>query len=197
MKKAGKGFSLVEVLVVVAIAIIVTAISLPAVRRTISSYRLDTSGHAVASMLQQVRSEAVKGNTPYYALYNTPAAPSVVIAIPAARYTPSFQNYTSSTDPTAAIAAHIVFQTTNLPTHNQLETAMGLAGGVAPQIGQEIGFNARGLPCAKNGGAWICGGPVAFEWFMQNELTQQWAAITVSPAGRIKFWRMTGNGVWQ
>jgi type II secretory pathway pseudopilin PulG len=198
MKKTEAGFSLIEVAIVVMIALIVTAMSLPAIRRTITGYQLDSSGHAVASMLQQTRSAAVKNNTPYYAQYNSVAGPSVVIAVPALRFTPNF-NYNSSVDPTTAVASNIVFPAGAPPAHAQLETAMGVpvGGAVVGNAALPVAFNARGLPCQQGATPWQCAGPVAFEWFMQNTLTGEWEAVTVSPAGRIKAWRMTGNGQWQ
>ena len=203
MKSSRSGFSLVELAVVVMIFLIVAAIAVPAVRRTTSAYQLDSSGHNVARMLQQVRSAAVKNNTPYYALYNSVAGPSEVVAVPAIRFnaansTPSA--YNSNVDPTTAVAANITFLGGGAPpAHAQLETAMGVPAGAA-QVGGVIAFNSRGLPCSMNGAtpnAWICQGPVGFEWFMQHGMTGDWEAVTVSPAGRIKAWRMGGNGVWQ
>jgi type II secretory pathway pseudopilin PulG len=202
MKKAKAGFSLIELTLVVAIAIIVTAIALPAARRTITSYQLDTSSRALASTLQQARMAAVKNNTPYYAQYNGAAGPSVVFAVPAARFNPL--TYTAGTDPMMAISNNVSFQAGGQapPPHAQLETAMGVAAGAANlQIGGLIGFNARGLPCTQDPGIpnpWLCTtGPMAFEWFMQNNMTQEWGAVTVSPGGRIRAWHMSGNGVWQ
>lgn len=197
MKRAEKGFSLLELVVVVAVMLIVTAISLPTVRRTVNSYRLDVTGHAVASMLQQVRSAAVKNDTPYYVQYDGVAGPGLAFAVPAARYIPL--TYVPNTDPTVSVATNVGFMPVGgvPPNDAQLQAAMGLGAGVVPQIGGPIGFSARGLPCTLTGTAWRCTGPVAFEWFMQNNITQQWEAITVSPAGRIRSWRMTGAGVWQ
>lgn len=199
MKTAKAGFSLIELLVVVAIGIVVAAIAVPSARRTISSYQLDASGHALASMLQQTRMAAVKNNTPYYAQYNGVAGPSVVFAVPAARFNPL--TYQSSSDPTMAVANNVTFLAAGgvPPTHAQLETAMGVAPGAANlQIGGVIGFDGRGRPCIQNGSAWVCNtGPMAFEWFMQNNITQGWEAVTVSPAGRIRAWRMATPGAWQ
>ncbi|HET9184140.1 MAG TPA: prepilin-type N-terminal cleavage/methylation domain-containing protein [Candidatus Angelobacter sp.] len=198
MKRIHAGFSLIELIVVVAIAIIITAISLPAVRRTISSYQLDESGHNVANMLEQVRSAAVKNNTPYYAQFNTSAGPSIVNSLSAAEVLAS-ANPNPATDPTTNVASQVSFPSATPPNHAQLETAMGLpaGGGSTLQIGGQIGFNSRGLPCQKNVTAWVCDIPAGFEWFMQDGMTGEWEAVTVSPAGRIRAWRMTGNGTWQ
>jgi prepilin-type N-terminal cleavage/methylation domain-containing protein len=194
MKRSNTGFSLIELMVVVAIAIIITAISLPAVRRTVSSYQLDASGRNVANMLQATRSAASKNNTPYYAQFNTAAGPSIVNSLSAAEVVAGAAP--SSADPTTNLSGQMAFAAAAPPNHAQLETAMGLAAGGA-QIGVTIGFNTRGLPCQPTASPWICNGPVGFEWFMQHKLTGDWEAVTVSPAGRIKAWRMTGNGTWQ
>jgi prepilin-type N-terminal cleavage/methylation domain-containing protein len=201
MKSSKSGFSLVELAVVVMIFLIVVAIAVPAVRRTTSAYQLDASGRNVATMLQRVRSAAVKNNTPYYAQYNSVAGPSEVIAVPAIRFNAANSTptaYNSNVDPSTEVAANITFLAGGAPpAHAQLETAMGVPAGGA-QIGGVIAFNSRGLPCSvNNGSAWICRGPVGFEWFMQHGMTGAWEAVTVSPAGRIKAWRMSGNGVWQ
>lgn len=208
MKRSEAGFSLIELAVVVMIFLIVVAIGIPAVRRTTSAYQLDSSGHNVARMLQQVRSAAVKNDTPYYAQFNSVAGPSEVVAVPAIRFNAANSTpaaYNSNVDPTTAVAANISFLAGGgaPPNHAQLETAMGVPVGAPPpalQIGGVIAFNSRGLPCSMDAAtpnAWVCRGPVSFEWFMQHGMTGDWEAVTVSPAGRIKAWRMSRNGVWQ
>ncbi len=208
MKRSESGFSLIELAVVVMIFLIVAAIAVPAVRRTTSAYQLDSSGHNVARMLQQARSAAVKNDTPYYAQFNSVANPSEVVAVPAIRFNAANSTpaaYNSNVDPTTSVAANITFLGGGgaPPNHAQLETAMGVPVGAPPpalQIGGVIAFNSRGLPCSMDPAtpnAWICRGPVSFEWFMQHGMTGDWEAVTVSPAGRIKAWRMSRNGVWQ
>jgi Tfp pilus assembly protein FimT len=198
MRRREAGFSLVELIVVVAIAIIVMAIAVPAVKRTVTSYQLDASSRAVASMLQTVRSAAVKNETPYYAQFNGAAGPNVVFAESAAQLNANAV-YDPTIDPATSINGNIVFPAGAPPAHAQLETAMGVSAGTIVRTGGPISFNSRGIPCLQNGTAWQCTTtpPVAFEWFMQNSMSGTWAAITVSPAGRIKSWRMSGNGVWQ
>jgi prepilin-type N-terminal cleavage/methylation domain-containing protein len=190
MKKTGAGFSLIELMVVVAIAIVVAAMAVPAVKRTITSYQLDSSVHSVASMLQQTRMAAVRTNTPYYAQYNpTAALNNEAVALPATRPNPA--NYDGSQDPTAAIAGNVIFQPlAQAPNHAQLDAYLG----IAPDAGALIGFNARGIPCTSAAGnPFLCdtAAPHGFEWFMQSNVGGGWAAITVTPAGRIRSWRLT------
>jgi hypothetical protein len=168
----------------------------PAVKRTITSYQLDSSAHIVATLLQQARMRAVQTNTPYYVQYNANAAlNNEAVAVPALRENPfSYQTQ----DPVATIAAHIAFQPlAAAPNHAQLDGYLG----IAPDAAGVIGFNARGIPCtATAGNPFLCdtAAPHGFEWFMQSTVGGGWVAITVTPSGRIKSWRLTSkNGTWQ
>ena len=57
------GFSLQEVLVVVAIGLIVTAVALPSMSNAIANMKLRASMTSVSGLLQNTRSMAVKENT--------------------------------------------------------------------------------------------------------------------------------------
>lgn len=201
-----KGFSLLELMLVLAVGLIITAIALPAAKRTVTSYQLDSSGHAVASMLQSVRMAAVHGNTPYYAQANVAgiAGPTgaVIVSVPASRY-PATAGYQANVDPTVAIAQNVTIAAGAGPNQAGLEAAAGINPGTSQvQVGGDIAFNSRGLPCIQTAGPWTCstqlaGGPAAFEWYMQNSLNGEWAAVTVTPTGRIRAWRGGANGAWQ
>ena len=204
--RRNRGFTLIETVLVVAIALIITAIAVPAIRRTVSIYRLDASSHALASMLQEARMSAVKTNQPYYAEYGVVGtagvAPNMAIALPASRVNIPFVppltggQYTPSTDPAIATSGNVNVSAAGaaVPGHGQLDNSMGVAA-AAVQAGGAIGFNARGMPCVPNNASqWLCNGAATgFIWFMQDAMTGGWAAVTVSPAGRIKSWRLTST----
>lgn len=59
---AEKGFSLLEMLVVVAILITVMAIAAPSLLRAINSYRLESNARAVSGLIQRTRFEAMRRN---------------------------------------------------------------------------------------------------------------------------------------
>lgn len=56
------GFSLLEMLVVVAILLTVMAIAAPSLMRSIASYRLESNARAISSLIQRARFEAMRRN---------------------------------------------------------------------------------------------------------------------------------------
>ncbi|HEU4413355.1 MAG TPA: GspH/FimT family pseudopilin [Candidatus Angelobacter sp.] len=182
------GFSLVELLIVCIILAIISAIAIPNIMQMNTNYKLDGGGHAVASLLQQARMQAVKTNVPVYASFDPNAKVFYVNSNPQTAYVAG--------NPDVALPGGITF--TGTPSnHTQLDTYVG----GTPQLGGAIGFNARGLPCTTTNGGnpAVCTSPTSgFEWFIQNA-NGGWEAITVTPAGRIKCWRLSSasSGTWQ
>lgn len=198
MKRSESGFSLLELVIVVAIILIVAAMAAPAVNRVMDAYRLDASGHSVAAVLQQARMAAVKANQPYYVQFNGTVVPNLIQAVPASRFIPPSSFTLSPGDPAASTAGDITFQGPGSLNLKDVDTAVG---GPLPsaQINGIIGFNARGMPCVPTGNSWVCPSGGGFQWFMQSNSSQSWEAITVTPAGRIRSWRLisASSGTWQ
>jgi len=192
MKRPDAGFSLIELIIVLVVLLIISTIAIPAIRVTINNYRLDAAGHAVASLLQQARLQAVKTNQSTYAQYDTTKSPNLafVNSDPTVAYV--------NGNPDAELTTTVSFQAAGMPNHAQLDAYVG--AGTEIQIGTSIGFNARGLPCMADATNVLrclqinpaTGGTRSFEWFVQSSSNQGWEAITVTAAGRIKTWRFSG-----
>lgn len=75
-----RGFSLIELLVVLAVALVLTAASVVAVQRTMSVSRLDTGISILASKISETRSNAIKHNR-QARLVITPAASRLQIFV--------------------------------------------------------------------------------------------------------------------
>ena len=60
-----RGFTLVELLIVVAIALTVAAVALPSVLNSIYNVRLRAAANEVAGLLQQAHFRAIRDNTYY------------------------------------------------------------------------------------------------------------------------------------
>lgn len=182
-----KGFSLLELMVVCALLAIIAAIAVPNITQANANYKLDAAGHSVASLLQQARMQAVKTNQPAYTKYNVNGM-VYVTGDPNAGY--------ASGNPDVALSPELSFQTAP-PNTSQLDAYVG---GTA-QIPVSIAFNARGLPCTPTANPAVCPSTTTgFEWFIQNS-RGGWEAVTVSPSGRVKSWRLAsasgGTASWQ
>jgi prepilin-type N-terminal cleavage/methylation domain-containing protein len=181
-----KGFSLLELLIVCTLLVIIAAIAIPNITQASANYKLDVAGHSVAGLLQQARMQAVKTNQPAYTKYDATGL-VYVTGDPTVAYT--------SGNPDVALPAGFSFQAAPVDT-SQLDAYVG---GTA-QVSASIAFNARGLPCIANANPAVCPSTTSgFEWFIQNS-RGGWEAITVTPSGRVKSWRLSINGttaVWQ
>jgi len=186
-RRSKSGFSLVELLIVVAVLLILAAMVVPNIPRMISSYRMDAAARSMAGLIHVGKIRAVKTNQANYVRFDPAQNPPLafVAADPAAAF--------ALGDSSVPLTNGLSFQTAGMPNHDQLDAYLG----TMPQIGTSIGFNARGLPCVFSTTAGVPGKQVdvglaaaGFEWFLNGPDPTAWVAITVTPSGRIKTWRL-------
>jgi Tfp pilus assembly protein FimT len=182
MRTRESGFSMVELMIVCVVMVIIAGLAVPNIFQTYRNYQLDSAGHSVASLLQQARMQAVKTNLPAYANFTNATAGNMAFVT----NDPNNTTYAAG-EPDVQLSPAVTFQA-GPPDHAQLDAY--LSGGT-PQVAGSIGFNARGLPCTESGGnPTVCAATTAgFEWFMQS--AGGWEAVTVTPSGRIKSWRLS------
>jgi prepilin-type N-terminal cleavage/methylation domain-containing protein len=175
------GFSMIEMTIVCVIMLVIAGIAVPNIFQTFRNYQLDAAGHSVASLLQQARIQAVKTNLPAYVNYTNASAGNMAFVT----NDPANTTYAAG-NPDVQLSPAVTFQNTP-PDHAQLDAYIN----ATPQgATASIGFNARGLPCTESGGnPTVCSAPAGFEWFMQS--AGGWEAVTVTPSGRIKSWRLS------
>lgn len=183
MKTSESGFSMIEIMIVCVIMAIIAGIAVPNIFRTYRNYQLDSAGHSVASLLQQARIQAVKTNLPAYVNFTNAAAGNLAFVTT----DPANTTYAAG-EPDVQLSPAVTFQAAP-PDHAQLDAYLNAA--TPPTPGATIGFNARGLPCTESGGnPTVCSATTTgFEWFMQS--AGGWEAVTVTPSGRIKSWRLS------
>lgn len=197
MNKRQKGFSLPELLIICVILGILTSMAVITGQRVINSYKLSATGGSVASLILQARIQAVRSNSPSYAIIDNTATPNMVFIAS----DPINSTYTIGM-PDVEISPTLALQPGTLPNHDQLDAYLGItSSSTSPELQtvSYIGFNARGLPCVEGAaGAVQCvqldsnKRIAVFEWFIQAP-GPTWEAVTATAAGRVKAWRLS-NG---
>lgn len=198
-------------MITMAIIMVVAGIAIPNFMATMHSARLRGGVTDFASLLQTARIRAV-GDDRYYSVYVLAAAGNS----PQQGYVDIFPQNADGTSGTGGAAYKAGDPLVAIPSEVVLKAQGGAPGTAAlkaqilpatsPVVPQDesvaataITFSPRGLPCKPLAG--VCdtlGGPQAYWAFFQDSVTQNWAAVTVTPAGRIQRWIFMGgaNGTW-
>ena len=186
------GFSLLEVMAVAAISMIVTMVGVPNLITTMGNIRLRSSMTSLAGVLQNCRMLSVKQNeimSTHFAVTTYGASNGVIAYVKKAADTnPLYisdsqvqleQPVTQVTTP-SGVGAPATLSTSTL--------------GFTPQTG-DPSFTTTGLPCVYSGGH--CTNMGFAYYFHDNRAGSGsgWAAISISPAGRLKKWFWNGS-IW-
>lgn len=211
------GYSLLELMTVVAIIMILSAIAVPNITKAIRVARIRGTAADYANLMQTTRSRAINDDR-FYAVYIQPAAGNALPIAYADIYPmavngqsglgpPPNGHYNAGppADPMSTFSPGVVVQPVGLaPNPASLKAAFcasctpDLVLNTAPTWGPD------GMPCLSkaslDGTGTVCnssGGPVAYVTYFQSTVTEQWSAVTVSPAGRVKAWYYQANtGNW-
>jgi len=178
-----RGFSMVELSLVLGLMLVLSAIGLPRLINSLSVFKLNTASTSMQNLIEQTRFNAVRRNTTIslrQTLINGQAAFYVDI--------PNSGAYVN-TDPTYVVPTTVQIAPAAAPA----ATTTGLAN-TAALGGGCISFNSRGVVDYTN-----CGGGVQSVWFISLGLTNGtggYRAITLTPMGQAKSWTAPASGAW-
>jgi prepilin-type N-terminal cleavage/methylation domain-containing protein len=192
-KSSQSGFSLIEVTAVVGVILVIGAMATPYMVTATASLRLRGGMNSLAGMFQECRAVAIKDNALRTTKFTTMAGGPVVY-VKDATLTGTSAAITAL-DPQAGLGAP-VSRITSLSTYTGAPTELtSTTLGYTPAAGDpELTFNPRGLPCVYASGT--CTSPAGFAFYFTDKRPlgkNGWAAVTVSPAGRVKVWVWTGS----
>ncbi|HYL13512.1 MAG TPA: prepilin-type N-terminal cleavage/methylation domain-containing protein [Terriglobales bacterium] len=189
-----RGFSLLEIMAVLAIAMIVTAMSGMMMMNLRNQYRLRTSTVDLSTLLQRARMRAVRDNRNYQVVIDPLAQPLRVFVDlnKDGIWTQGAPGVTE--DPVIQMQTGVTVQLGTSGAGNP--TVPNSTLGFTPQAaGAVVGFTARGTPCYVNGGG-VCSSwdltpkPVGFVYYVQSTsgAATILAAISIAPSGRFQVW---------
>lgn len=197
---AARGFSMLELVIVIGIMMIVAGIAVEFLQRAAQTMRLKESGINYSNLLQQARIRAVHDDKYYTVLAAIGGVGGDMAFVDIAGtgvYVPgepmmlfstgvSPQSFGSGPNLANLEAQFLPNNPGAIQTVNT--TALG------PTLG------SRGLPCTPTGGPLgVCpylsvgGVPTSYITFIQNTQSGNWEAVTLTPAGRIRQWRYDGS----
>ena len=197
-RRKQSGFSLIELLIVVAIILVVSAVAVPNIMRAMSAYRLRSTAGQYAQLVQRMRMEALKNNRDMRMWYGW--------SMSSEGWRPSFYvdydlNWNMDTgEPSFQLPRNMWYG------WGPSTATMNLDFTPITQTWIHPGFNSRGIPCAYGLVSWTqCdtfdtsggGQPVGFVYFLTDYETGWWgptgyAAVTVAPSGKVKVWTWDG-----
>jgi prepilin-type N-terminal cleavage/methylation domain-containing protein len=197
--KTPAGFTLQEVMIVIALGLIVTAMGAPVMSNAIANMKLRSSMTSVSGLLQNTRALAVQQNTVKVAChFNRTSAPNSLVYFVKNAMDCTMATL-ATTDPQVELEAPISAcgtptscSSTNAPAVLDNTNQLGVT--VAP-LTTDPSFNSRGIPC-QYVSAGTCTTNVSFvQYYKDNRIggSGGWAAISISSAGRIRRWFYTGS----
>ena len=207
MRTRQSGFSLIELLIVIAIIMVVAAMATPNVMNAINNIRLRGSAGDVAGLLQQCRQNALHDNR-YYTVkpVTVTGAQGAYVDL---NYNNGFDNVAPTPEPLIQFPQSVSVVSAGAP--NTANLINQCCSTFTPQATSILpSFNARGLPCVSPGGNppppnSVCNirdaanNPVGFVYYMNQTRpfgAVGWAAVSVTPAARIRVWTYSGS-TWQ
>jgi prepilin-type N-terminal cleavage/methylation domain-containing protein len=188
------GFSLLEMMIVVAIILVLGALALPRVMTQVYSIRIQYSATDLSGVLQRARMEAVRKNTFYAVQYvaGNPAIEQIVdknLALPVPVIPPAVLGSSVTS----------VYGTgSGAPGEAAFVTSLNFPTGVAAAATGLPSFNARGIPCVRTSTT-VCTQVAGqgFVFFLSGTsgagAAVGWSAVAVTPSGRCEVFSYDGT----
>jgi len=200
------GFTLAEMVVVLAIIGVVVGIAIPPLSRTIDTARLKGATQTLAAIYQDARLRATQNNQTYEVIVS-PAGVSPALAC----IDLDGDGQCGAGDPSTAFAGKVTLNNNGVPqllTQAVLgfaptDTASSAMHDQQDDLVPGLAWSGLGVPCEKPSASARCTSVawVQYLQFQRDSGEILYSAVTISPTGRVKTWvfnnaQGNGNGNW-
>jgi len=187
-KSRMRGFTMLELVVVVAVIMVVTAVSMPSFMQAVRIYRLNDAATQVAGVLKFTRYEAIRLNVP---LLNPERARTLLAGAGTYVFTDSNNsNSVQNTEKQVLFSGNVNLVAAGLPPAG-LAAAVGVAGlTTVPVTGGLISFDHRGAVAVIP--------PAVYVLYIGNVAFPDlgYRAVVLLPSGSVQIWT-SASGIWQ
>jgi prepilin-type N-terminal cleavage/methylation domain-containing protein len=191
-QKKTQGFTLLELIIVLAVTVILGAIAVPKMMATFNDIRLRYVATNLSGLLQSARIQSVRRNSFFSIQPGVQAGgPIYYIDRPGTAYVPG--DTMVSIDPAVTIT---LGPGTAAPNSGPFLASLNF---VVDPAADPPSFNARGLPCVGTPAACPLIAGQGFVMFMSRAVgsgNTPWLAVVVNPSGHIQIWSSDRAGNW-
>jgi Tfp pilus assembly protein FimT len=194
--KRQAGFSLLEVVVALVVAIILLAVSLPIFLRAYRSYQLTNAARQVADILRLTRYEAIRLNKKVYCMFQpfagNPAMMSAFMTDSSGNGLSGMGTATIVLGPTGNLVdASTVPNVAALPAQANAVTTMPVNN--FSSTGGQIQFDPRGAVIPPS-----LTTPTVYAFYLASaDPDAGFRAVLLMPAGSLQIWSTDASGTWQ
>ena len=190
-RSRGFGFTIIELVLVVAIILTLTAIAVPPLPKVIAASQIRGGMGDLSGLFQNARNIAVRQNTISRVRFQSTSNRWTA-------YIDNGANPTGLTTTTPRVVLPPQFKKVSPPSGGTPSAISSTTCGSGTSLDTTDGtyFSQTGSPCVYSGG--VCTTSQAFTYYFtysENSSNPNWAALCISPAGRLKAWYWTG-GAW-
>lgn len=191
-RRSADGFSMVELVVSICVMLVLTALAIPSLMRSMRAYQLNSAAASVSDMLKFTRFEAVRRNKQINFLMQANGTGWLV---------GTDSNNSGALDPTEkqqSIAGYATLLPSGIaPPPNAISAALGGAA-LTPLSagGSTVTFDARGAVRQIIGGQ-IAPNPYVFYVGNANDPDSGYRAVVLLPSGSVEVWTAPQGGAWR
>lgn len=199
--KSKAGFSLTELMVVLAIVLVVGGVSVPTIARSLEQAKLKSAAVQIADIYQQARMRSAQDNSYHEVLVTPPGALPAQVCVDL-----NGDGQCGANDPASVLPGQVRLISAGTPSVLD-STALGfyaLTNDTSITYNQQnmqehaLAWNSLGLPCQRTSTTSACAA-VGWVQYLQLQRTANdsiFAAVSVSPTGRVRIWNYNSGGGW-